>query len=142
MEGGNGEWKEGGESVPEGGTGRGTGRRRLRWGWEGQGTPRLGDGRARSPSTGGARWPVKPGVLRARVWDAVPGTRAEAGGKGLPHAAPRPARCRAPRARLGLEGSGVPRQLPLRCQTGEEGRQWGRPAPRPSFLLSSALSGD
>lgn len=144
-------WREGmekgrkeGRVSRRAGTGRGTGRRRPRWGWRAR-DAKTGRRTARSPSTGGGQ------MAREAGGPAGLGLGTRSLGRGLKQEerspltlAPRPARSRAPRARLGLEGSGVPRWLQLRwCQVWEEGRQLRETgAPRPSFLLSSALSGD
>lgn len=86
MEGGNGERKEGGKSVPEGGDWSGHWAPETAMGVEGKGRQdRETDGAlaldGRRPDGPGSR-----GSCGARSGDAVPGTRAEAGGEVSPHA--------------------------------------------------------
>lgn len=134
--------KEGGRVSRRAGTGQGTGRRRLRWGWRAR-DAETGRRTARSPSTGGGQMAREAGVLRGWVWGRGPwDEELEAGGKVSRWLRGRPAAVR-PRG-LGLEGSGVPALAPAAVVPGgRRGRQMGGTgAPRPSFLLSSALSGD
>ncbi|XP_043731693.1 guanine nucleotide-binding protein G(I)/G(S)/G(O) subunit gamma-12 isoform X2 [Cervus elaphus] len=84
MEGGNGERKEGGNSVPEGGDWSGHWAPETAMGVEGKGRrDRETDGAlaldGRRPDGPGSR-----GSCGARSGDAIPGTRAEAGGEVSP----------------------------------------------------------
>lgn len=144
MEGGDGGREEGGKSVPEGGDWSGPWSPEKGMGEGGRGTPRAGtDGALASTSAAGGAGSQGPFGAGAGAGVAVPG--AEGGGSRgkVSPLASSPAPGRAPRARSGLGGSRVPSTgLAAVPGLGGEPASGGDLAPRPSSLLSSALSGE